>query len=164
MWQSNCAQAREERNLKVTQDWSKDKPWRIWWEQLFDSCTKWQARSGYISKNSPCSFQPMGGGWGRGETKLTCWATFYFTCQHLFFQGQKLLLKHKRMYTLQTISLSVSFFKFSHTKCHWCWKTLCFFWTKIVLTDETWPPEAELLELGTLPLFLAPVSCWLLQI
>lgn len=56
------------------------------------------------------------------------------------------------MYTLQTISLSLRVFSNFHTQNVIDAEKHCaFFWTKIVLTDETWPPEATVAGTGHSP-------------
>lgn len=62
---------------------------------------------------------------------------------HLSFRVKTFIKTQKDVHFTNHFIVSVSFFKISHKKCHWCWKTLCFL-NQNCLTDETWPPEATL--------------------
>ena len=86
-----------------------------------------------------------GGRAGAKENQTHVLSHFLFHLSKSLLSGSKLLLKHKRMYTLQTISLSVRVFSKFHTQNVIDAEKHCaFFLNQNCLTDETWPPEATL--------------------
>lgn len=78
---------------------------------------------------------------GARESQTHVLSHFLF---HLSFRVKTFIKTQKDVHFTNHFIVSASFFKISHTKCHWCWKTLCFFLNQNCLTDETWPPEATL--------------------
>lgn len=78
-----------------------------------------------------------GGRAGARESQTHVLSYFLF---HLSFRVKTFIKTQKDVHFTNHFIVSASFFKISHTKCHWCWKTLCFFLNQNCLTDETWPP------------------------
>ena len=112
----------------------------------FDSCTKWGARNGYISKALPASCSLWGEGRGKREPN-SCAEPLFISPVKISSLRVKTFIKTqcKTLYTLQTISLSVRVFSKFHTQNVIDAEKHCaFFLNQNCLTDETWPPEATL--------------------
>lgn len=110
----------------------------------FDSCTKWGARNGYISKALPASCSLWGEGRGKREPN-SCVEPLISPVKISSFRVKTFIKTQKDVHFTNHFIVSASFFKISHTKCYWCWKNIVlFFLNQNCSTDETWPPEATL--------------------
>ena len=128
MWQSNCEASKRGKKSEGHSRLDKDKPWRIWWEQYI-SIPALNGRPGTatLAKLS-LQLPAYGGRVGAGESQTHVLSHFLFHLSTSLLSGSKTFIEtQKDVHFTNHFTVIASFFKFSHTKCHWCWKTLCFF-------------------------------------
>lgn len=143
IWQSNCEASKRGKKCEGHSRLDKDKPWQIWWEQYI-SIPALNGRPGKaILAKLSLQLAAYGGKAGAGDSQTHVLSHFLSHLSKSLLSGSKTFIKtQKDVHFTNHFTVSASFFKISHTKCHWCWKTLCFFLNQNCLTDETWPPEA----------------------
>ena len=83
----------------------------------FDSCTKWGARNGYISKALPASCSLWGEGRGKREPN-SCVEPLISPVKISSFRVKTFIKTQKDVHFTNHFIVSASFFKISHTKCY----------------------------------------------